>query len=41
MTLTMDPPSDVDVEESEYDTDDAVDGSDEVFKFQDPGRGLR
>ena len=41
MTLTMEPPSDVDVEESEYNTDDAVDGSDEVFESQGPGRGLR
>ena len=41
MTLTMEPPSDVDIEESKYDTDDAVDGSDEVFDCQDPGRGMR
>ena len=41
MTLTMEPPSDVDIEESEYDTDDTEDGSDEVFERQDPCRGLR
>ena len=39
MTLTTDSPSDVDIEDNEYDTDDAEDGSDEVFECQDPSEG--
>lgn len=39
MTLTTDPPSDIDIEECEYSNDDAEDGSDEIFECQDPSRG--
>ena len=37
MTLTSDPPSDVDVEEREDGDDDAEDGGEDIFDCQDPG----
>ncbi len=39
MTLTPDPPGDVDVEECEYGHDNAEDGGDEVFYCHDPSGG--
>ncbi len=39
MTLTTDPPSDVDVEECEYGHDNAENGGDEVFYCHDPSGG--
>ena len=41
LTLTADPPSDVDIEECEDGYDDTIDGSDEVFECQDPSRRRR
>ncbi len=43
MTLTADPPSDVDIEECEDGDDDAEEGGEEVFDCQDPcwWRGYR
>ena len=36
MTLTTNPPRDVDVEECEDGNDDAKDGGEEIFDCQDP-----
>ena len=41
ITLTTDPPSDVDVEEREYGDDSAKDGRDDIFHRQNPSWGRR
>ena len=41
LTLTTDPPSDVNVEEREYGDDSAEDGRDDIFHRQNPSRGRR